>query len=59
MTSTPEPNEEPRLSEMDAAISERRVKIQTRAYELHLERGDGPESQFDDWLKAELEIDSE
>ena len=59
MISTPEPNEDPRLSEMDAAISERPRKIQTRAYELYLERGDGPGSQFDDWLKAELEIDSE
>ena len=59
MTSTPEPKEEPRLPEMDAAISERHVKIQTRAYELYLERGDGPGSEFDDWLKAELEIDSE
>jgi hypothetical protein len=35
------------------------VKIQTRAYELYLERGDGPGSEFDDWLKAEWEIDSE
>ena len=59
MTSTPEPNKEPRLSEMDAAVSERHVKIQTRAYELYLERGDGPGSECDDWLKAELESDSE
>ena len=59
MTSTPEPNEESSLSEMDAAISERHVKMQTRAYELYLERGDEPGSEFDDWLKAELEIDRE
>jgi hypothetical protein len=59
MISTPEPNEDPRLSEMDAAISERHVKMQTRAYELYLERGDEPGSEFDDWLKAELEIDRE
>jgi hypothetical protein len=59
MTSTPDPIENPHLSETDAAISERHVKIQTRAYELYLERGDGPGSEFDDWLKAELEIDSE
>ena len=59
MTPTPEPNEEPRLSETDIALSERHVKIQTRAYELYLERGDGSGSEFDDWLKAELEIDSE
>jgi hypothetical protein len=47
------------LSEMGAAVSDKNVKIQTRAYELYLERGDGPGSEFDDWLKAELEIDSE
>ena len=57
MTSTPEPNKESSLFEMDAAISERHVKVQTRAYELYLERGDEPGSEFDDWLKAELEID--
>jgi hypothetical protein len=44
---------------MDAAVSERHVKIQTRAYELYLERGDGPGNEFDDWLRAELEIDSD
>jgi hypothetical protein len=59
MTSRPEPNEEPRLSELDAAISGRHLKIQTRAYELYLERGDGPGIELDDWLKAELEIESE
>jgi len=58
MTATSESNHETRLSETDAAISERHVKIQTRAYALYLERGDGPGSEFDDWLKAELEIDN-
>jgi DUF2934 family protein len=59
MTSIPDPIENPHLSETDLALSERHVKIQTRAYELYLERGDGSGSEFDDWLKAELEIDSE
>ena len=58
MTSTPERMKSHAYPKMDAAISERHVKIQTRAYELYLERGDGPGSEFDDWLKAELEIDS-
>jgi hypothetical protein len=43
MTSIPDPIENPHLSETDLALSERHVKIQTRAYELYLERGDGPE----------------
>jgi hypothetical protein len=59
MTSIPDPIENPHLSETDLALSERHVKIQTRAYELYLELGDGSGSEFDDWLKAELEIDSE
>ena len=55
MTSTPEPNKEPRLSEMDAAVSERHVKIQTRAYELYLERGEEGHAE-ENWLVAEEEL---
>jgi hypothetical protein len=34
-------------------------RIQSRAYQLYLDRGDGPGTEVDDWLRAEAEILSE
>jgi len=31
-------------------------KIRERAYELYVERGDGPGDELDDWLRAEREL---
>ena len=32
-------------------------EIRLRAYEIHLERGDLPGNEFDDWLQAERELE--
>ncbi len=34
-------------------------RIQSRAYQLYLDRGDEPGTEVDDWLRAEAEILSE
>ena len=31
-------------------------RIRERAYELYLERGDGPGDETEDWLRAEREV---
>ena len=36
--------------------SARHQKIQIRAYEIYLERGDQPGRDLDDWLQAEREL---
>ena len=35
-----------------------REEIRLRAYEIHLERGGLPDCALDDWLQAELELES-
>jgi hypothetical protein len=34
-------------------------EIRMRAYEIYLERGDGPGSELEDWLRAEAELQPE
>jgi len=34
-------------------------EIRMRAYEIYLERGDGPGSELEDWLRAEVESQPE
>jgi|HubBroStandDraft_2_1064218.scaffolds.fasta_scaffold657587_1 hypothetical protein len=58
MKSTLDTIEEPGISETGAS-SERHVRIQTRAYELYLARGEASGNELDDWLQAKLEIDNE
>ena len=59
MTTTFDALEESSSSEACAVGSERLVKIQARAYELYLARGEESGSELDDWLQADLEIDKE
>ena len=42
--------EEPRATE---------AEIRARAYEIYLERGDGPGTDVEDWLRAEAELQPE
>ena len=58
MKSTRDTIEEPGTPETDTG-SERHMRIQTRAYELYLARGEQPGAELDDWVQAELEIDNE
>jgi Protein of unknown function (DUF2934) len=58
MKSTLDTVEESGISATGAS-SERHVRIQTRAYELYVLRGEGYGNELDDWLQAELEINNE
>jgi hypothetical protein len=59
MTSTLNTSEESYSPEVGAAGSERHAKIQTRAYELYIARGEQSGGELDDWLRAELEVDNQ
>ena len=52
-SSKPEPK-----TKASASISPENLmrEISIRAYELHIERGNAPGSDIDDWLKAEKEV---
>ncbi len=41
---------------VEAPILTREEAIGRRAYEIYLERGEGPGRQLDDWLQAEREL---
>jgi len=47
------PSSEIRAARPEAAAAEERIR--QRAYELYLQRGDGPGSALEDWLQAERE----
>ena len=45
-----------KMGEAPAGNSVRDEEIRLRAYEIYLERAQGPGSDLDDWLQAELEL---
>jgi hypothetical protein len=46
----------PAPAPVKVAMSSLEARIQRRAYELYLQRGDQPGSELNDWLQAEEDI---
>ena len=65
MSSKPRTSSQPKEPSLEGGKEERSVvnpareeEIKRRAYELYLERGEGPDRDLEDWLKAERELAS-
>ena len=58
-TPTPDPGVENDPGPLVLRQPSRHDRIADRAYELYLERGGAPGHDFDDWLQAEREIDTD
>ena len=47
------------LGEGAVGNSAREEEIRRRAFEIYLERGEQPDTELDDWLQAERELERE